>query len=132
MAKLFVKIVLTKSRWIMEELKLLLKEEKVKDVKFYMPEEKMCTKLADFFSMFSDETRIKILSALAVSEMCVNDISRILKINQTTISHQLKLLKSTGTVKFRRDGKVIYYSLASNMINDCLLSGVDYLQAVSL
>ena len=116
----------------MENAKILLKQEKVNDVKFYLPEEKMCLKLADFFSMFSDTTRIKILSALAVSEMCVNDISRILKINQTTVSHQLKLLKSTGTVKFRRDGKVIYYSLASNMINDCLLSGVDYLQAVSL
>lgn len=117
---------------VMEKLKILLKEEKVKDVKFYLPEEKMCLKLADFFSIFSDTTRIKILSALAVSEMCVNDISRILHINQTTVSHQLKLLKSSGAVKFRRDGKVIYYSLASTMINDCLLSGVDYLQAVSL
>ena len=116
----------------MDKTKILLKEEKVKDIKFYLPEEKMLLKLADFFSMFSDTTRIKILSALAVSEMCVNDISRILKINQTTVSHQLKLLKTTGTVKFRRDGKIIYYSLSSDMINDCLLSGVDYLQATAI
>ena len=116
----------------MESQKILLNQEKVKDVKFYLPEEKTCNKLADFFSTFSDTTRIKILSALAVSEMCVNDISRILNINQTTVSHQLKLLKSMGTVKFRREGKIIYYSLASKMINDCLLSGVDYLQMVSL
>lgn len=116
----------------MDKTKILLKEEKVKDVKFYLPEEKTCYKLADFFSIFSDTTRIKILSALAVSEMCVNDISRILNINQTTVSHQLKLLKSIGAVKFRRDGKIIYYSLASKVINDCLLSGVDYLQAVSI
>ena len=117
---------------IMDNAKILLNDEIVKDVKYYLPEEKMCQKLADFFSMFSDGTRIKILSALAISEMCVNDISRILKINQTTISHQLKLLKSTGTVKFRRDGKVIYYSIASKLINDCMLSGVDYLQSVQL
>lgn len=116
----------------MDSQKILLNQEKVKDVKFYLPEEKICNKLADFFSTFSDTTRIKILSALAVSEMCVNDISRILNINQTTVSHQLKLLKSMGTVKFRREGKIIYYSLASKMINDCLLSGVDYLQMVSL
>ena len=116
----------------MENEKMLLNTQTVKDIKYYLPEEKMCLKLADFFSMFSDGTRIKILSALAVSEMCVSDLSKILNINQTTISHQLKLLKSTGTVKFRRDGKVIYYSISSKMVNDCLLSGVDYLQSVAI
>ena len=115
----------------MDKAKILLNVDKVKDVKFYLPEENTCQKLAEFFSTFSDGTRIKILSALAVSEMCVNDISRILQINQTTISHQLKLLKSIGAVKFRRDGKIIYYSLASKMINDCLLSGVDYIQNIT-
>ncbi len=115
----------------MDKTKILLKEDKVKNVKFYLPEENTCYKLAEFFSTFSDSTRIKILSALAVSEMCVNDLSRILQINQTTISHQLKLLKSVGAVKFRRNGKIIYYSLASKMINDCLLSGVDYIQNVT-
>ena len=109
--------------------KVLLKEEKVKDVNYYMPSTKMCQSLADFFAMFSDCTRLKILSALSVSEMCVGDISKILDINQTTVSHQLKLLKSFGIVKYRRDGKVIYYSIASTMVNDCLLSGVEYLQS---
>ena len=97
-----------------------------------MPDEDELYDLAELFKVFGDSTRIKILSALAVSEMCVNDISRILKINQTTVSHQLKLLKTTGTVKFRRDGKIVYYSLSSDMINDCLLSGVDYLQATAI
>ena len=113
----------------MDNTKILLSQQSDKDVKFYLPEQKMCLKLADFFSMFSDTTRIKLLSALAISEMCVNDLSRILNINQTTVSHQLKLLKSTGAVKFRRDGKTIFYSLSSNMINDCMLTGVDYLQS---
>ena len=116
----------------MDSTKILLKEEKVQNVKYYLPEENMCSKIANFFSMFADSTRIKILSALAVSEMCVNDLSRILKINQTTISHQLQLLRGTGTVKYRRDGKIVYYSISSSMINDCLLSGVDYLQKISM
>lgn len=113
----------------MENSKILLKQEKVEDVNYYMPTREMCFSLANFFSMFADPTRIKILSALAVSEMCVGDLAGILKMNQTTVSHQLKLLKSTGTVKFRREGKIIYYSIASQMVNDCLLSGVDYLQS---
>ena len=99
----------------------------VEDIKYYLPEEKALRLLAEFFSMFSDETRIKIISALSVSELCVNDIANILKLNQTTVSHQLKLLKSVGAVKFRRDGKIIYYSIADKQINDCLLSGVNYL-----
>lgn len=99
----------------------------VNDIKYYLPEEKSLRSLAEFFSVFSDETRIKIISALSVSELCVNDISNILKLNQTTVSHQLKLLKSAGAVNFRRDGKIIYYSIANKKINDCLLTGVNFL-----
>lgn len=110
------------------DIKFLLNDKMVKDVKFYMPEENKLRDLADFFSMFSDPTRLKIISALSMSEMCVTDISNILKLNQTTVSHQLKLLKSMGTVKYRRDGKIIYYALSNKMINDCLLIGVDCLQ----
>ncbi len=99
----------------------------VNDIKYYLPKEKSLRLLAEFFSMFSDETRIKIISALSVSELCVNDIANILNLNQTTVSHQLKLLKSIGAVKFRRDGKIIYYSIADKQINECLLSGVNYL-----
>lgn len=111
-----------------DNIRFLLNEKKVNDVKYYMPEERNLRNLANFFSMFSDTTRLKIISALAVSEMCVSDISNILQINQTTVSHQLKILKTTGTVKYRREGKIIYYAIADKMINDCLLSGVDYLQ----
>lgn len=99
----------------------------VNDIKYYLPKEKVLRLLAEFFSMFSDETRIKILSALSISELCVNDIANILNLNQTTVSHQLKLLKSVGAVKYRRDGKIIYYSLADKQINDCILTGVNYL-----
>ena len=111
--------------------RFLLNDKVVKDVKFYMPEESKLRNLADFFSMFADPTRLKIISALSMSEMCVTDISNILKLNQTTVSHQLKLLKSMGTVQYRRDGKIIYYSLSNKMINDCLLIGVDCLQTAT-
>lgn len=107
--------------------KILLDEKKQKDIHYYMPEAHMLTQLADFFSIFSDTTRIKILSALSVSEMCVNDIANILELNQTTVSHQLKSLKNVGAVKYRRDGKSMFYSIADRVINDCLLNGVEYL-----
>ena len=110
------------------ESKLLLDDNTLKNLNFYMPKEKSLRELADFFSMFSDPTRLKIISALSMSEMCVSDIANVLKLNQTTVSHQLKTLKSLGMVKYRRDGKIIYYSLIDKLINDCLLVGVDCLQ----
>jgi ArsR family transcriptional regulator len=113
----------------MQTNKIVLDDKIADDVRYYMPKDQKCRDLADFFSLFSDSTRIKIISALAVSEMCVNDISSILELNQTTVSHQLKLLKTMGTVKYRREGKIIYYSIADQSVNDCLLTGVDYLQS---
>jgi ArsR family transcriptional regulator, lead/cadmium/zinc/bismuth-responsive transcriptional repressor len=111
------------------EKKILLDEKKQRDINYYMPEDDVLESLANFFSIFSDTTRIKIISALAVSEMCVNDIANILNLNQTTVSHQLKSLKTAGAVKYRRDGKAIFYSIADTVINDCLLNGVDYLMS---
>lgn len=80
-----------------------------------------------FFSVFADYTRIKILSALAISELCVTDLSRILELNQTTVSHQLRFLKSAGIVRCCRQGKVIFYSLTNDSINDVLLKGIEFL-----
>lgn len=93
----------------------------------YVPTEEMIDDLVKFFSMFSDQTRLKMLSALAISEMCVTDISVVLGINQTTVSHQLRLLKNIGAVKSHRQGKVIFYSLKNELLNDVLLKGVEFL-----
>lgn len=95
----------------------------------YMPKQATLEKLANFFSIFSDSTRIKILTALTISEMCVNDLSILLGINQTTVSHQLKFLKQSGAVKSNRQGKLIYYSIANTNINEVMLNGVNYLLA---
>ena len=93
----------------------------------YVPTDEMLFDLVKFFSIFSDITRLKMLSALAISEMCVTDLSTILSINQTTVSHQLRLLKNLGAVMQRRQGKVIFYSLRNELLNDVLLKGVEFL-----
>ena len=106
---------------------LLLDKRLQNLVNDYVPSDEILVDLVGFFSMFSDLTRLKLLSALAISEMCVTDISVMLKINQTTVSHQLRLLKDLGAVKYRRQGKIMFYSLRNEMINDVLLKGVEFL-----
>ena len=83
----------------------------VEEVREKLPQEEMLYELAEFFKVFGDTTRIRILCALFESEMCVCDLSALLNISQSAISHQLRGLKSARIVKFRREGKVVYYSL---------------------
>lgn len=80
-------------------------------VKDKIPEEEKLVNLAELFKVFGDLTRIKILHVLYESEMCVCDIAALLAMNQSAISHQLRVLKQARLVKNRRDGKVVYYSL---------------------
>ena len=96
-------------------------------VEEYVPSGEILEGIVCFFSVFSDYTRVKILSALAISELCVTDLSRILQINQTTVSHQLRYLKSAGIVKSTRQGKIVFYSLTDESINDVLLKGIEFL-----
>ncbi|MDR2202179.1 MAG: metalloregulator ArsR/SmtB family transcription factor [Clostridiales bacterium] len=83
--------------------------------------------MADFFSTLADATRIRIVSALSISPMCVNDISAVLELNQTTVSHQLRNLKNIGVVKCKRQGKVAFYSLCDGNILDAMLSAVKFI-----
>ena len=93
----------------------------------FVPQGEILDDLVCFFSIFSDYTRLKMISALAISEMCVSDMSKLLKLNQTTVSHQLRLLKNLNAVKTRRQGKVIFYSLRNETLNEVLLKGVEFL-----
>lgn len=93
----------------------------------YVPEGELLGDLTDLFSVFSDKTRLRIVCALAMSRTCVTDLSDILKINQTTVSHQLRLLRNLGVVDCERDGKIIYYSLKNEIINEIILKGVEFL-----
>lgn len=110
----------------MQEMMLL--DRRTKDlIKEYVPDGDVLDSIVCFFSIFADHTRVKMLSALAISEMCVTDLSRVLDINQTTISHQLRLLKNLGIVKSERQGKIIFYSLVNDTVNDVMLKGVEFL-----
>ena len=106
---------------------LLLDKRTQSLIEDYVPQGEVLEGVVCFFSVFSDYTRVKILSALAISELCVTDLSRILEINQTTVSHQLRFLKSAGIVKSQRQGKIVFYSLADESINDVLLKGIEFL-----
>ena len=96
-------------------------------VKDYVPNGEILDELVCFFSIFSDYTRLRILSALSISEMCVSDMTKLLNLNQTTVSHQLRLLKNLNAVKTSRQGKIIFYSLRNETLNDVLLKGVEFL-----
>lgn len=106
---------------------LLLDKRTQNLIEDYVPQGEILEGVVCFFSVFSDYTRVKILSALAISELCVTDLSRILDINQTTVSHQLRFLKSAGIVKSIRQGKIVFYSLTNDAINDIILKGIEFL-----
>jgi len=86
-------------------------EDVVEKVKNLMPEEERLYDVAELFKVLGDTTRIKIICALFESEMCVCDIAALLNMSQSAVSHQLRVLKAARLVKFRKEGKVVYYSL---------------------
>ena len=102
-------------------------EDIVVAVKENIPSDQLLYELADFFKVFGDSTRIKILCALLSSEMCVCDLSVLLGMNQSAISHQLRVLKQANLVKYRRDGKAVYYSLRDEHVNEILQQGFTHL-----
>ena len=93
-------------------------EEVVGKVKNKMPEDEKLYDLAELFKVFGDTTRIKILYALFEEEMCVCDIADLLNMTQSAISHQLRVLKQARLVKFRKDGKTVYYSLDDEHVSE--------------
>ena len=82
--------------------------------------------LSTFFQVFSDETRLRILEALLVSELCVCDIASLLSMSQSSISHQLRTLRELSLVKPRKEGKVVYYSLMDDHIKKILDLGLEH------
>ncbi len=95
-----------------------------------LPSDDLLYRLSGLFSMFSDSTRLKIIYALSISEMCVTDLAIALEINQSTLSHQLKSLRGMGIISAKRRGKIIFYSASIDFVNDLMLSGVDFLRRV--
>ncbi len=106
---------------------LLLDQRTQTMVEDYTPDEGLLRRLGCLFSVFSDVTRLKLISALCISDMCVTDLSRVLSLNQTTVSHQLRLLRDAGIVGTKRQGKIIFYSIDSEKIDKIMLCGLDFL-----
>lgn len=91
------------------------------------PDEDILFDLAELFKIFGDSTRIKILFALLESDMSVNDIASELQMTQSAISHQLRILKTNGLVKYTRNGKSLIYSLADNHVTTILNQGIEHI-----
>ena len=102
-------------------------EDKIKQVSEHMPDEDELYDLAELFKIFGDSTRIRILYVLFESEVCVCDLAEMLHMNQSAISHQLRVLKQMRLVKFRRDGKTVFYSLADGHIETILAQGMEHI-----
>lgn len=111
---------------IYERDKFLLDAKMCNVVKEYVPSVSEIEKLSDFFSALSDGTRLRILSALSITPMCVNDLSGLLNLNQTTVSHQLRALRSVGAVSCRRQGRISFYSLKNRKLLDIMLNAVEH------
>jgi ArsR family transcriptional regulator len=82
--------------------------------------------LVEFFKVMGDTTRLRILIALEKNEFCVSDLSCMLNMTQSAISHQLKALKNAKLIKSRRDGRIIYYSLDDDHIKDILAQSMTH------
>lgn len=93
-----------------------------------MPDEDVLFDLAELYKIFGDSTRIKILFALLGRELSVGDIAAVLSMTQSAISHQLRVLKANGLVRFRREGKSLLYTLSDDHVTKILNLGLDHIE----
>ena len=107
---------------------LVAHQDIVKKVLETQPADEYLYDLAELFKIFGDSTRIKILYALIESELCVGDIAQLLNLSQSAVSHQLRILKDAKLVKFRREGKIIFYSLDDEHVRNILNMGMEHVE----
>ncbi|MBF1045570.1 MAG: helix-turn-helix domain-containing protein [Peptostreptococcus sp.] len=105
-----------------------LHEDRLEDAREGSPTEEMVYDLVELFKVFGDVTRVKIIYALLESEMCVCDIASLLDMTQSAISHQLRVLKKARLVKFRKEGKTVFYSLDDQHIDKIFSFGLDHIK----
>ena len=105
----------------------MIHQEVVGEVRAQMPPDTDFYDLADLYKMFSDSTRVRILWALNCSEMCVCDLAVLLGMTKSAISHQLKSLRLANLVRPRKDGKIVYYSLADSHVKDIFEKGFEHI-----
>ena len=102
-------------------------ESVITEVREHMPDEDTLFELAEFYKVFGDSTRIRILMVLCRHEMCVCDLATILSMNQSAISHQLRILKQARLISARREGKQVFYALADDHVHQLLDIAVTHL-----
>lgn len=106
----------------------IIHQDVINEVRKCMPDEESLMDLADFFKVFGDSTRVRIICALFKSELCVCDIASLLGMTKSAISHQLRVLKQSKLVKYRRDGKVVYYSLDDDHVKNIFDQGLSHIE----
>ena len=103
-------------------------EDKIRKIKEKLVKDEVLIELAEFFKIFGDSTRIKILSALLLEELCVCDLAAIVGTSQSAVSHQLRILRQAKLVKFRKEGKTVFYSLDDEHIAKIVDMGLAHVQ----
>ena len=106
---------------------LALSQEDINRINKDTPPDEQLYDLAELFKVFGDSTRIRILHALLEKEMCVGDMAQLLGLTPTACSHQLRVLKNNKLVRFRRDGKIMFYSLADDHVRSILALGMEHI-----
>lgn len=98
--------------------------------KIEMPSDEIIFDIAELFKVFGDSTRMRIICALRENELCVGDIAEITKTTISAISHQLRILKQAKLVKFRKDGKTVYYSLDDDHVVQIFEKGREHIEEI--
>lgn len=104
------------------------RDDIVEQVSRQQPDDEILYDLAELFKVFGDSTRIKILYSMFENELCVNDIAKLLNLSQSSVSHQLRILKTSKLVKFRREGKSVYYSLDDEHVRAIISMGMEHVE----
>jgi len=100
----------------------------VEETRAKIEEVKIFSKMADFYKIMGDETRMKIIYALMQNELCVNDIANVVSMSKSSVSHQLRKLREYGVLKNRRDGKEVYYSLDDDHVVEIFSTSLSHIQ----
>ena len=111
-----------------EEQQNIVDFEKVKRIQKELPDDELIFDMAELFKVFGDSTRMKIISALLEDELCVGDIAIITNSTPSAISHQLRVLKQAKLVKYRKDGKIVYYSLDDEHVREIYEKGREHVE----
>ena len=106
---------------------LIIHTDEIEKIKKDFPKDSLLEKMALFYKIFGDSTRVRILYALDKAELCVCDISALLGMTVSAVSHQLKLLRESDLVKTRRQGKEVYYSLSDEHVQKIIECGMEHI-----